>query len=234
MGLIIFAAYIPSIPLRRVAEAYARKTGIAIDVRAGRPESWLPKLRDGEPGDLMSCGAEFLLDMAEAEGILEPTSRRSLGVRRAALVVPRANPARIRTLADLAQPGVRVGIAAGGCTLGLWDEVATRADLAAPVRANITARANGCGALIGLLERASVDVAFGWHNFDRVSDTAVIQLPQELQVWRSTGIGIIRETPHREEAEQFLEWLTSVEGRAPYRELGWLIEPNPTSARTAA
>ena len=86
--LIARSALVPALPLKDAAERYAERTGVTVEVKAGRPEKWMPKVREGAPVDLMCCGAEFLLDLAEVEGLVVPGSRRSLGLRKAALIVP--------------------------------------------------------------------------------------------------------------------------------------------------
>lgn len=223
--LVVYSAFVPSIPLGEAARRFAEAEGVEVDVRPGRPETWLPRLRDGAPADLISCGAEFLLDLAEAEGIAAPGTRASLGRRRAAIVVPQGNPARVAGVEDLARPGVRLGIGVEGCTLGLWDEIGGRVAATEALRARIAARAPGCGALLGLVTRGEVDAAFGWHNFDRVPKFAVeiVELPGELAVWRSTGVAIPARAENRALAEEFVGFLTSEAGRQIYRSWGWHV-----------
>ena len=174
------SAYVPALPLREAADRYAEEAGVEVTVKAGRPEQWMPKLAGGAPADLICCGAEFLLDIAESKGLLEPGSRRSVGRRRAAIGVPGGNPAGIGGLEDVSAPDVRLGIAVEGCTLGLWDEVSGLAGRTEEVRARITARANGCGALLGTVSRGEVEAAFGWANMDRVPEMAVEVVPSEV------------------------------------------------------
>jgi len=221
--LTAYSAFVPALPLREAAERYAAGTGVAVDVNAGRPEQWMPKLEAGAPADLICCGAEFLLDVAESKGLLVPGTRRSVGRRRAGIVVPAGNPAGIGGLDDMTAPGVRVGVAVEGCTLGLWDEISGREALTGKIRARITARANGCGALLGRVSRREVDAAFGWANMDRVPEMAVevVPLPEALQVVRSTGVGQVRGAAAPDAAGRFIEWLTSAEARAIYRKWGW-------------
>jgi accessory colonization factor AcfC len=236
-GLIIYSAYVPSVPLSDAAKVYGEREGVEIEVRAGRPEKWMPSLRDGTPADMISCGAEYLLDLAEAEGLLRPNGRRSLGRRRAALMVPAGNPAGIRGLEDLARDDVRTGIAVEGCTLGMWDEIAGSAGLANAIRSRITARAKGCGDLIRIVNQNRVDAAVGWASFQNLpsANIEIIDLPERLSVQRSTGIGITANPRNPELAEAFLGWLGTEEARAIYRGWGWLVdaEESPAAANAA-
>lgn len=221
-----WSALIPGLPLRAAAERFTAETGIEVDVHTGLPETWLGRLRSGEAADLVCCGAELLLDLYEAEGLILGATRRSPGRRSAALVAPKGSSAGIAGLADVVRSGVRVGIAVGGCTLGLWDEVAARAGRTESVRARISARANGCGALLGLLARREVDVAFGWDSFDRVPgfDIEVIRLGPNETVWRSTAVGVARASARPEEAGRLADFLVGPAGREIYRNWGWHVD----------
>jgi len=225
--LIARSALVPALPLTDAAARYGEQTGVAIEVKAGRPERWMPRVREGAAVDLLCCGAEFLLDLAEVEGLLVSGSRRSLGLRRAALIVPVGNPADIGGLTDLARPEVRVGIGVEGCTLGLWDELAGRAAITGAVMQQIVLRSPGCGALLGAVARGEVDVGIGWENFDchPSFDVEVVALPPEHQVWRSTGIGASSTSSRPDVAQGFVDWLGSDEAHEIYRSWGWIIEP---------
>lgn len=223
--LIVRAALVPALPLAEAAALFSKTEGVEIAVKAGRPEKWLPLIKAGERADVMSCGAEFLLDLAEADGLLDPSTRRSVGVRTAALVVPDGNPGAVHGVQDLLRPDVRVGIAVEGCTLGLWDAVASRAGITDRLRPRIAVRALGCGALLGALGRDTVDVAIGWANFDRHPSFSAetVALPEELQVRRSTGVAVLEGSANAELARRFVRWLGSDAASEIYRRWGWQV-----------
>lgn len=224
--LTAYSALVPSMPLKQAAERFTSETGVEVDVKPGRPEQWMKRVAAGAPADVMCCGAEFLLDIAEAQELVVPGSRRSVGRRLAALVAPAGNPAAISSLADITRPGIRVGIAVEGCTLGLWDEIGGRASLTEEIRARIVARAQGCGQLLGLINHRQVDVAFGWANFHRIpgSRLEVVPLPEDLEVWRSTGVGVVSSSSDPELAGRFVAWLASPAAQEIYRGWGWDVQ----------
>jgi len=225
--LIVYSAFVPALPLMDAAEIYGAARRIEITIKPGRPEQRMPRLKKGEPADMICCGAEFLLDIAEAEGLLVPDARRSPGKRRAGLIVPAGNPGSISGLDDLARQETRVGIAVEGCTLGLWDEISGRAGLTEKIRPNISARAKGCGALLGVVSRGEVEAGFGWTNMDRVPEMSVeiVPLPGELEIIRPAGVGITATATEPALAGDFISWLTTdPEARSIYGKWGWEIE----------
>jgi len=91
-------------------------------------------------------------------GIVRKGERRSIACRKSAILVPAGNPADIRSVEDMAKPGVRVAISIIDCLKGMWEDI------------------------FGLLEFS--------HNV--------------------------------EEAKRFMDFLTTGEVRAFYREFGWI------------
>ncbi|MEA3226461.1 MAG: substrate-binding domain-containing protein, partial [Planctomycetota bacterium] len=96
-----------------VAEEVAGETG---------SDDFLLEISDAGIHDLAIGGAEYLLDDGEVRGIVRKGERRTIASRASAIIVPAGNPKNIRTVADMAQPGVRVGVSVLDCLKGLWEE----------------------------------------------------------------------------------------------------------------
>ena len=177
-------------------------------------------------GDVFSSGAEYILDDAEDQGLIIKGSRKSLGCRRAVIIVPVGNPAKIASLKDLCRKGVRIGIAVDGCLKSVWDDVASKAGLTDQIRRNITHHADACGSLMSLIHSDKVDAIFGWNAFQGVwPDTCeIIELSQNLQVFRSTVAGIISYSGNVKLSESFIDFLTSPAIRKIYADYGWIHE----------
>ncbi|MCJ7614876.1 substrate-binding domain-containing protein [Candidatus Bathyarchaeota archaeon] len=150
-------------------------------------------------------------------------TRRSVGYRRSAILVPKGNPKGIGAISDLAEEGMEVGVSIGGCLLGVWDEVSSKAGLIDKIRKNITEFADGCGAVMALINQKKVDAVFGWDAFQKLwpATIEVVDLPRELQVFRSTGIAVIQFSKNKETSTQFIDYVTSEEGKKIYRSYGW-------------
>jgi molybdate transport system substrate-binding protein len=191
---------------------------------AGKPSNLLAAIAVSKAGDIISCGAEYILDEAEDRGLVVKGSRRSMGFRRSVIIVPPGNPAKITSLNDLCTENVRIGIAVDGCLKGVWDDVSSKAGLTDQIRQNITDHADACGSLMGLIHQEKVDAIFGWNAFQSVwPDTCeVIELPSDLQVFRSTVVAMVSYTKDAELSQKFIEFLTSDEVRKIYSDYGWI------------
>ena len=149
-----------------------------------------------------------------------------MGYRRSVIIVPLGNPAKIVSLENICRKGVKIGIAVDGCLKGIWDDIASKAGLTDQIRPNITHHADACGSLMGLIHSGKVDAIIGWNAFQGIwPDTCeVIELPKNLQVFRSTAVGIISYTKDEELSKKFIDYLTTAPIRKIYESYGWIYQ----------
>lgn len=235
----IFSARACAEPLRKAAADYEAKTGVQIDISVcarhcakaeaeeavGQIDDFLVEISDMGYHDLAIGGAEFLLDDGEVRGIVRKGKRRTIAYRTSAIVVPAGNPAGIKSIADLTQPGVRIAISMMDCLKGVWEDITARLGILDDVRSNITFHASGCVAIVEAVAERKVDAAFGWSAFKHLDDNRIdiIELPPEQQMMRGTGIGLLEFSSNPEQAELFMDYLTTDDARKYYLELGWVL-----------
>ena len=220
----VYSAGAVAPPLRDAIAIFEKKSGTKCDLRIGKPSDLLTEIAKFKKGDVFSSGAEYILDDAEDQGLVIKGSRKSLGYRISVIIVPVRNPAKITSLKDLCRENVRIGIAVNGCLRGVWDDVSSKAGLTDQIRRNITHHADACGSLMSLIHSDKVDAIFGWNAFQGVwPDTCeVIELPPDLQVFRSTVAAIVSYTKDAEFAGKFIDFLTTDEARKIYSDYGWI------------
>ena len=222
----VYSAGAVAPPLRDAMAIFEKDSNVKCDLRIGKPEDLLTEIAKFKEGDVFSSGAEYILDDAEDRRLIIKGSRKSLGSRRSVIIVPVGNPAKIASLKDLCRKDVRIGIAVEGCLKGMWDDVASKAGLTDQIRRNITHHADACGSLMSLIHSDKVDAVFGWNAFQGVwPDTCeLIELPQNLQVFRSTVTGIISYSGNVKLSEKFIDFLASPAIRKIYADYGWIHE----------
>jgi accessory colonization factor AcfC len=223
-NLHIFSAGAVAPPLQESATIFEQRNNVKVRVTVGKPANLLATIAQTKNGDLISCGAEFFLDEAEGNGLIVHGSRKTLGYRRSVILVPLGNPTKVTSLTDLCRDGVRIGVAFEGCLKGVWDDIASKAGLTDQIRKNITHYSDACGSLMGLIHQEKVDAIFAWNAFQNIwPDTCkAIEVPKNLQVFRSTVIGIISYSKHKVLAQKFIDFLISDEGRKIYSDYGWI------------
>jgi accessory colonization factor AcfC len=227
--------------LEKAAKLFEEKSGVHVEIdvcsrHCASPvaeeatgdtggDDFLLEIADAGIHDLAIGGAEYLLDDGEIRGIVQPYERRTIACRTSAIIVPAGNPKSIRSVQDMAAPGVRVGVSVIDCLKGLWEDIAGRLGLLDKIRKNISYYANGCIAIVEAVADNQVDAAFGWTAFkhlepDRIE---VVELPEEQQVLRGTGVGMLSFAKDTEAARKFMDFLTTPQARAFYKEYGWVV-----------
>jgi accessory colonization factor AcfC len=241
-GLVrIFSARACAAPLEKAAKLFEQRTGITIEIsvcsrHCAKPvaeeatgetggDDFLLEIADAGVHDLAISGAEYLLDDGEVRGIVQKRKRRTIGYRSSAILVPAGNPRNIRSVQDMARPGVRIAVSVIDCLKGLWEDVCGRLGLVEPIRNNICYYANGCVAIIEAVATGQVDAAFGWTAFrhlepDRIE---IIEMPEDQRVARGTCVGMLSFARQPGPAEQFMNFLASPESRRFYKEYGWVV-----------
>lgn len=228
MSLKVFSTGLPAIPLRGVANIFEKKHGIKFMIIAGPVEQWLPTVLAGE-GDIVSVGAEYIMDdLQEEHGLVIPDSRTTVGYRRSVIIVRKGNPKDIRGIEDLAErDDIRILICRGACQRGLWDDVASKAMLADKIRKKIVEYGTGCLDTYQRWRRSEgrIDAAIVWNVYGNVwpNDCDVVELPRDLQVYRSTNVAILKSTKDEKLARMFIDFLRTKDARSTYEKWGWII-----------
>jgi molybdate transport system substrate-binding protein len=240
MKTFVFTARACAAPLIEAAELFRRQTGIEVEIgqcsrhcaSANAEEAtggtggddFLQEIADAGIYDCAIAGAEYLLDDGEVRGIIARGKRRTIALRRSAIIVAAGNPLGISRLQDLARPGLRLAVSVLDCLKGLWEDICGRAGLIEPVRANVSFYANGCIALVESIVQGKADAALGWSAFEHLASgrISVVPLSDSQSISRSTAIGLLKTARNVACAERFMDYLASEPARAIYRRYGWV------------
>ncbi len=211
-------------PVRACADRFARARGIAVRVDGGPEEAWVAQAE--KDGDVVFAVAEYALsDLARRRpDLVDPSTRESLYDRAAAILVRKGNPKHIRSLADLARPGVRILDVNGAGQIGLWEDLAGRHGLIGALQRNIAATTSNTGdAIARWRSTPELDawITFAtWH--DRLRDVSdLVELPKADRLYRGTPVAVTRRSERRTEALAFVAFLKSEECHALFRAAGW-------------
>lgn len=94
-------------PMEKLAEMYRARTGTAIEMSFGGSEDLLPAVKIGKEGDIFVTHDPYLDKTREAGALLEDVE---VGFVAPVLVVSKTDPADVKSIEDLAKPGVKVAL----------------------------------------------------------------------------------------------------------------------------
>jgi accessory colonization factor AcfC len=219
----VFSAGAVATPIKKCAEEFKAKFGTEFEFTVNKAEILMEEIELTKEGDLLTCGSEYILDHAQLKGLVLRETRRGLGSRTSAILVQKGNPKNIKSMSDLTKQGIQVGVSVSGCLTGVWDDLATKAGFAEQIRNNTVAYADGCGELMSFINKKKVDAILGWDAFKNLNKETMdkIELPKDLQVHRTTAIGVITFSKNKELAKKFIDFLVSEKGKQIYEEYGW-------------
>jgi accessory colonization factor AcfC len=214
----------PLAPMQECAELFARRHQVQVIVVAGPESRWLDQAR--KDADLIFGGAEYMLTQwaQKYPGLIDEGSRTSLYVRPAAILVRPGNPKGIRSLADLARPGLNLLDVNGAGQVGLWEDLAGAQGLIPALQKNIRVSVTTTAeAIEQWRSRPELDawITFeSWHHRLK-EETEVVRLPVKQRLYRGTPIALASSTRQPELARMFVEFFKTPEAHALFRKWGW-------------
>ncbi len=219
-----------SVPPSREAKAAfeAANPDIVIDMTFGGSGTLLSQMELERIGDLYMPGSDDFMDKAEARGVVRPETRRDVVFLIPVICVRSGNPKNIHSLADLARPGITVGLAqAGAVCLGDWSErILKAAGLEEAVKRNVITYAASCEHTQQLIEMGEVDAVIGWDAFEHWAPGKVDIVPIPIEYWQrppSIPVAISTFSQHPQAAQRYIDFLLSEEGKAIFARHGYSV-----------
>jgi molybdate transport system substrate-binding protein len=214
-------------PMEEAATQFEQKTDIRVDLHFSGSGTMLSQMKLARRGDLYIPGSPDYMSKAIREEVVDPESVAIIVYLVIAIEVQSGNPKDIRTLADLARPGVRVGIGnPEAVCVGLYAvEVLERNGLLKQVQHNIVTHAPSCSATASLVAMRKVDAVIGWKVFsewnpDKI-DTVLLK-PHEVPRLAYIPAAISTYSQDKESAQQFINFLISAEGQKIFAKWGYI------------
>ena len=177
-------------------------------------------------GDLFMPGAELYVDRAIEKGLADGSTRRIVAYFVPVLFVAKGNPRNVRTLADLRQPGLRVGLgderscAVGQVTLEILKKNAIAYSAVEP---NVVYKSGTVDELAEAVRLGSVDAVIVWNASARLyaAHGEAIPIPLDQNVISSIPIVVLKSSQHADESRRFVEFACSAQARQILDKLGY-------------
>lgn len=226
--IVVFAGSASKPPLEEAAALFQDETGIRVVLHLGGSGAMLNQLRLSRHGDVYIPGSSDFMEKAKRLGVVRPESERILAYLVPAINVARGNPKKISGLADLARPGLKIGMAdPEGVCLGLYAvEILEHSRLANRIRGNIAATVESCEKTAALIPLRAVDATLGWREFSSWNPQieSIPLAPNEVVRLGYIPGAVTAASANPRESEVFLTFLQSERGRALFRKWGYFTE----------
>lgn len=228
--LLVFAGAVNKPVLSELAKSFETKAKCAVQLSVSGSGIALSQIDHEKVGDVYVPGSDDFMQRAKEKGAVDPCSERLLAWLVPAINVPKGNPKGIRTLADLARPGLRVGIADANATcLGVVAEQMLRVlGLEGAVKGNVATYPLSCEAIESVLEMGEVDAIIGWDVFEHWAPEKIetVPIPKEVAIRRYISAAVVTYSKQKHLAQQFVDFLASQQGKSAYSKYGYAV-PQP-------
>ena len=204
--------------MREIGTAYqAAHPGATLRFSFAASGTLLAQIMQGAPIDVFASADTDTMERAQRRQLVAAGSRVDFATNELVLVSPRARAAPLRSLADLAQPGVRRIALGSPATVpagqyaraaleraGLWDTLAPKRVYAENVRQSLH-----------YVSRGEVDAAFVYRT-DALLDAATVRIDFAVATDTPVRYPIARvaASRHAQAATQFIGFVTGPAGRA--------------------
>lgn len=179
------------------------------------------QLEDGAEGDVFVSASTAVMDALAAKGVVEEPV--VIASNRLVVVVPRSGGA-VRTLSDLARPGVRLVLGAPGVPAGDYArEALPKAGLAGALE-NVVSLEDDVKGVVAKVALGEADAGVAYVTDVRVARNEVraLSLPESAQPAIAYAAAVVARSPRVDAARRYVARLSGPDGRAALRAEGFL------------
>lgn len=212
-------------PMDEIGPLFEERYGITIYYNYAGSGHLLNQIGLAQMGDVYQPGAMYYFDIAKEKSFTD--HEKLVAYHVPVIAVPKGNPANITCLADLTKPGVRVAMGdPEACAIGeLGNKILEKNGIKDAVEKNTIARGATVNALIVYVSTGDVDAAITWREsvLFALDETDVVEIPGNENIIKTIPIGVLTFSENKEYAGNFVDFVTSDEGKAIYEKYGFTL-----------
>jgi molybdate transport system substrate-binding protein len=206
--------------------------GVQVKQTFGASSDLLAQIEQGAPADVFASAAEEEMDTADKDGLVSGTPRVFVK-NREVIMVPRDNPAGINSLEDMAEPDIKLVLAAKDVPAADYAvEILGKANreygpgFEQDVLSNVVSREADVRASVNRVVVGDADATFGYasdYTPDIRDKVKVIKIPPDLNIIATYPVASLKDAEDPELARQWVDLVTSEEGQKVLEK--WNFEP---------
>ncbi len=222
--LTVLAAASLTEAFERVGARFGREQGVDVRFSFGPSDGLAQQVQAGAPADVFASASPTWMDaVAKDPGIAD---RVDFARNRLVVVTPADDPAAIRSLGDLARPGVKLVLAAEGVPAGDYArEVLRNAKIARPALANVVSNEEDVKGVIQkvVLGEADAGIVYVTDITPAIRDRVrQLEIPDDVNVIATYPIAVVATSDRRALAARFVRFVAGDVGQAILASFGFL------------
>ena len=223
--LVVYAAYGLKRSMDDIKKAFEKKHRIAIKIIYAGSGNLLMALQATRGGDIFFPSSS---DYIEEAGDLV-IRHRYVALHRPIVSIHKDNPKDIQSFADLAEPGIRIGLANKDMSaMGkISHKIIAESALKETLKKNTIIKISRVDALINLLNKKELDAAVIWENmlqWPEAKNLKGISIPSDINEVKEIQVAVLSCSENKKSAGLFADFVTS-EGRVIFAKYGFGQKP---------
>lgn len=216
-------------PVDALIQDFTAETGVTVQAEYGGSGQLLTRFKETGRGDVFIPGSTFFTDKLAADGATAYV--RTLVVHGPVLAVNPARAATVTGFADLAKPGVRVGLGdPQAMALGRTaEQILDKSGMGDVIRANVTARGATVKQLALYVLDGQVDAAIigASDAAQNPGKLVILPIPAEWFQPEYAPAAALTTSIAPDDARRFVDYLASAKGLAVFQRFGFPPAPQP-------
>lgn len=216
------------------AQLTAENPGVEVVFNFAGSNQLATQIGEGAPADVFASANKTQMNVAIDSGRIVSGTQQTFALNRLVIVTPGDNPAGLTTLADLAQPGVKLVLAAkevpvGQYALDFLDKAAADDTLGGAYRdavlANVVSYEENVRGVLTKVALGEADAGIVYSS-DVVASAQggvrQIDIPDVLNTIAAYPIAVLSDSAHPQLAQAFVDAVLSAEGQRVLEQYGFL------------
>jgi len=201
----------------------AENDGVTVVFNFGPSDGLASQIQEGGGVDVFASASPTWMDAVEDDpGV---SGRTDFAKNRLAVIVPADDPAGITSLEDLAEPGVKLVLAAEGVPAGDYArEILENAGIGEDALANVVSNEEDVKGVITKLLSGDADAGIGYVTDvtpDVAGELEMIEIPDDINVIATYPIAVVSGSGYPEQAQAFVDYVLGP-GQDVLNEYGFL------------
>jgi len=187
------------------------------------------QIRNGAPADLFASAAPLNTQRLFKAGLVDKPV--TFTANRLALIVPKSNPAGIRSVYDLRSKPVKLVVAAPAVPVGGYTLSVLRKMGLSSVLGKVASRESDVKAVTGKVALGQADAGFVYVTDARTvsEQVSVIRIPAWAQPRVRYEIAVVSKSSNKAEAQAWVKTILSAKGQTALKNAGFLPLPKASS-----
>ena len=234
-SLTVFAAASLTESFGEIGQQFeAANPGVQITFNFAGSQQLRAQLEQGARADVLASANTKEMNAAISAALVVSGTQRDLVSNRLAVILPKSNPGKIISLADLARPGLKLDVAdpsvpVGQYTLDMLGKMSQAATFGATfkdkVAANVVSREDNVKSVVAKVRLGEADAGVVYTTDitpDAARELTTLDVPDEFNVIATYPVAPLKNTAEPKLASQFVDWVLSSKGQQVLARYGFI------------